>query len=60
MTVSSMIPPSSLRITERVEEKGSSEESEDGTRCSMNSVAVEPSTLWDNMNRVRKKYSDKS
>lgn len=45
MTVSSIIPPFSLRMTDRVDEYGANNESEEGVSHSRNSVAVFPRKL---------------
>jgi hypothetical protein len=45
MIVSSMMPPCSLRRTERVEENSGSDDNDEGVRYSRNAVADEPDTL---------------
>lgn len=46
MTVSSMIPPFSFRITDKVEEYGAREDSDEGVTHSRNAVAVGPRKLY--------------
>ncbi len=53
MTVSSIMPPSGLSRTERVDVYAGKDESEDGVRRSRNAVAVGPRKLSCQLQRVR-------